>query len=156
MNADHDPDVLPPRRGLGLLLPDHHRRIEAMCRDLLAWAYADDSRELTARWCELEAELLDHIAAEEEIILPSYAAHAPADAKRIQDDHARLREFVTPTGVDVELHQIRAARLRRLVEALEAHAAFEDATMYPWAQRNLPLVTQRLLFGRISRWFGRT
>lgn len=154
MAIDPDPELLPPRRGLQLLLPDHHRRIEAKCRELMAWAYADDPRELTARWCDLEAELRDHLAAEEEVILPGYAEHAPDDARRIRDDHARLDELLTPIGVEVELHEIRVERLRRLVDALEAHALFEDVTMYPWAQRNLPIVAQRLLLTRIGRWFG--
>ncbi len=155
METKPEPE-LPPRRGLRLLLPDHHRRIEAKCRELLASAYADDARELVTRWCELEAELLDHIAAEEEVILPSYTEHAPGDAKRILDDHARIRELVTPIGVEVELHEMRAARLRRLVEALDAHAAHEDSVMYPWAQLNLPAVAQRLLATRIGRWLGGT
>jgi len=138
---------------LELLLPDHHRRLEGKCRELLAWAYTDDARALAGAWRELEAELSDHIAAEEEVILPGYAAHAPADAKQILDDHARIRELLTPVGVEIELHEARAARLRRLSEALDAHAMFEDATMYPWAQHNLAVVAQRLLLTRIGRWF---
>jgi hypothetical protein len=154
MSADPDPDVLLPRRGLRLLLPDHHRRLEAKCHELLASAYGDDSRELAAAWSELEAELLDHIAAEEEVILPAYAEHSPGDAQRILADHARIRDLVTPTGVEVELHLSRAARLRRLVNALDAHAHHEDAFMYPWAQVNLPELAQRLLVVRIGRWLG--
>ncbi len=144
-----------PRRGLQLLLPDHHRRLEAKCRDLLASAYTDNTRELIAHWCELETELIDHIAAEEEVILPGYAEHAPTNAKRILGDHARIRELLTPIGVEVELHETRAARLRLLVEALDAHALLEDTTMYPWARDNLTLVAQRLLFTRIVRWLHR-
>ena len=146
-------ESLVPRRGLDLLLPDHHRRLEAKCRELLAWAYADDTRELAAAWCELETELNDHLAAEEEMILPGYAAHAPEEAKQILDDHARIRELLTPIGVEVELHEARVARLRRLAEALAAHALLEDATLYPWAQRNLTAVARRVLYVRISRWF---
>ena len=154
MDPHQDPEPLPPRRGLRLLLPDHHRRLEAKCNELLAWAYTDDFRELTARWRELEAELLDHIAAEEEVILPGYAKHAPDDAKRILEDHARIRELVTPVGVEIELHQTRASRLRLLTEALAAHAEHEDSLMYPWAELNLVQVAQHLLFTRIGRWLG--
>ena len=63
---------------------------------------------------------------------------------------------VTPIGVEVELHEMRTARMRRLVEALDAHADHEDSLMYPWAQLNLPAVAQRLLVTRIGRWFGGT
>jgi hemerythrin superfamily protein len=150
------PDVLPARHGLGLLLSDHHHRLEAKCRDMLGWAYTDDTRSLYSAWGELEAELLDHMAAEEEVILPTYATHAPEDARRIRDDHVRIRSLVTPLGIDVELHEARVERLHRLVDALAAHSASEDAEMYPWAADNIALVAQRLLFARIGRWFART
>jgi hypothetical protein len=154
MDPDPKAEVLPPRRGLRLLLPDHHRRLDARGRELLACAYTDETRELVAAWCELESELLDHIAAEEEVILPGYAKHSPGDAQRILDDHARIRELMTPTGVEVELHLARATQLQRLIAALEAHADHEDAFMYPWAQENLPQLAQHLLFVRIGRWLG--
>jgi hemerythrin superfamily protein len=137
---------LPPRRGLQLLLHDHHRRLEMKCRDMLAWAYTDDTRGLAAAWSELVAELSDHMTAEEDAILPRYAEHAPEHAKRIRDDHARIRELLTSLGVELDLHEARATRLRQLAEAIEAHAQFEDTTMYPWARSNLTTA-------RISRWF---
>jgi hypothetical protein len=155
MNADHNAELLPPRRGLRLLLPDHHLRIEAMCKELLASAYSGEPRELAAQWRELEAELLDHIEAEEEVIIPCYATYAPDDAERILAHHATLREILTPIGVEIELHEAHAPNLRRLVDALRAHAVLEDAAMYPWAERNLSQVARRLLYVRISRWFGR-
>ena len=149
-------EVPPARHGLDLLLSDHHHRLEVKCRDMLAWAYTDDRRGLASAWGELEGELLDHMAAEEEVILPTYATHAPSDAHRIREDHTRIRSLVTPIGVDVELHEIRVERLHRLVEALEAHSASEDAAMYPWAADHIGLVAQRLLFTRIGRSLART
>lgn len=140
-------------RGLDLLIPDHHRRLESKCFELLAWAHTDDTRELIAAWCELEAELVDHLTAEEEVILPEYAEHAPREANRILDDHAAIRALLTPLGVEIELHEARVARLQHLAETLATHARFEDATMYPWAQRNLTAAARRDLYVRISRWF---
>src|SRR3954468_3778283 len=105
---DFDPTPaapLPPRRGLQLLLHDHHRRLEVKCRDMLAWAYTDDMRGLAAAWCEFVAELTDHMAAEEAVILPRYAEPAPDHAKRIRDDHARPRELLATLGVELELHE---------------------------------------------------
>ena len=156
MDTDSTPDAASSTRGLPLLLPEHHVRLLSRCRDLLAAAYADDSRELVTCWCELETELVDHMAAEEELILPRYAAHAPAEGQRIAADHARMRELLTPMGVEVELHESRASRLRQLVDTLEAHAAFEDAGMYPWAERNLGRDTRHLLGVRIGRWLRET
>ena len=148
-------DRLPPRRGLHVLFGDHHRRIDAMCQNLLGWAHTDNSRELAEGWSELEGELLDHIAAEEDVILPGYAIHAPVDANLVLADHARIRALLTPIGVDVELHQICAPRLQLLVDALAAHALSEDAAMYPWAEQHISLVAERLLAARIERWFAR-
>ena len=139
---------------MALMLPDHHRRLADAGRALLACAHTDDSRELIEAWRALETELLDHMAAEEEIILPGYAKHAPDDAKRIASDHARIREIASALGLDVELHEARITRLERLIGALEAHARHEDAVMYPWAQANLSEVAQHLLMARIGRWLA--
>jgi len=146
---------LSPRLGVDLL-SDHHRRLEKKCRALLESDHTDNERDMTSSWCELEAELLDHIAAEEEVILPSYAVHAPDDARRILNEHIHVRALVSVVGVDVELHEIRLPHLRRLVEALETHSASEDAGMYPWAVEHVGLVSERLLFSRIQRWMART
>ena len=53
--------------------------------------------------------------------------------------------------LDVELHIVRVDTVKRLIETLQAHAAHEDAAMYPWAQEHLPLTLQRQLFVRIGR-----
>jgi iron-sulfur cluster repair protein YtfE (RIC family) len=143
---------LPPRRGLQLLMPDHHRRLDQMCREVLVAAYADEPRALIMRWCALELELVDHMAAEEQVILPGYAAYAPADAQKIRDDHVRIRALVAPIGVEVELHEVRIARLGTLIEALEAHTLHEDTRMYPWVANNLSSVARQLLHSRITGW----
>jgi hypothetical protein len=139
---------------MALLLPDHHRRLETRCRALLACAQGDDPRELIASWRELEVELLDHMAAEEESVLPSYAKHAPEDAKQLAAEHVRLREIASALGLEVELHAVRIARLEKLVAALHAHGVHEDTAMYTWAQANLGEVAQHLLIARLGRWLG--
>ncbi len=104
---------------------------------MLACAATDDPRALTASWAALEHALRAHIAFEEETVLPGYAMYAPDDARQIREDHVRILALVTPLGVDIELHEVRLARLRELVTALEIHALHEDVTMYPWAANNL-------------------
>jgi len=153
--SEAQPAVPPARRGTDVLLSDHHHRLEATCRALLGDAYANDPRALSLGWSEVEAELLDHMAAEDAVILPSYELDAPADARRIRDEHARIRALLTPVGVEIELHEIRLARLRQLVAALEGHSASEDAAMYPWAARHVALVRERMLYARISRGLAR-
>ena len=137
--------------GPRLLLAEHHRATEQACTALLARTYADDPHELVAQYRAFEHALLEHLAAEEELILPAYAQHDPADAQAIRDDHEAIRKALNRLGIEVELHVVRAHSVHELVDSLRAHAAREDAAMYPWAQVHLPLVTRRQLFVRVGR-----
>jgi hemerythrin superfamily protein len=137
-----------------LLLPDHHRRLEARCRALVESDQTGDAYALRLRWFELETELLEHLSAEEITIIPRYAIDAPDDARRILTEHAQLRELLTPIGTKDESHVQHAERVVRLVDLLDRHADHEDSQMYPWAQHNLSQVTERLLFKRVCAWFG--
>lgn len=137
--------------GPRLLLADHHRSLEAAYNALLAATYADDPRDLVARFRIFEHAILEHVRAEEEEILPIYELYAPAEARRIREDHERIRQWLTKLGVDVELHEIRLETMKELIAALRAHSTFEDKYMYPWAQLYLPLRARRTLFVRIGR-----
>lgn len=134
-----------------LLLADHHHAIEVACHALLSRTYAGDPRALIAQYRAFESAVLDHLAAEEALILPAYAESAPADARAIRNDHAWLRQKLFQVGIEVELHLARAQTVRELIDQLHAHATREDASMYPWAQMHLPLSTKRLLFVRTGR-----
>jgi iron-sulfur cluster repair protein YtfE (RIC family) len=133
------------------LLADHHREIDAGCQALLAGTYADDSLELIEQYRTFEHAILEHLAAEEELVLPSYAEAAPEDARRLQNDHAALRERLYEVGVAVELHAVRAQTLSALVDQLRIHAAREEEALYPWAQEHLALPAKRQLFARIGQ-----
>lgn len=133
------------------LLLKHHRALETACQALLAHTYGDDPRELVFNYRAFERSTLEHIAAEEDLLLPAYAEHAPEDARSIRDDHVAIRQLLFRVGIDVELHSVRVDTVKQLIEKLQAHAAREDAAMYPWAQEHLPLTLQRQLFVRIGR-----
>ncbi len=140
-----------PRPGPRLLLAEHHHALERACRALLGYTYQDDPRELILQYRRFERSTLDHLAAEEELILPAYADEAPDDARVIHDDHVQIRQLLFRLGVEVELHVVRAETVERLVTTLQAHAAREDSAMYPWAQVHLPLSPRRQLFVRLGR-----
>jgi len=137
-------------RGPRLLLTEHHREIEVTCQALLSRAYADEPAELIDQYRAFERAILDHLAAEEEMMLPMYAEAAAGEARALVDDHAALRRQLFQVGVEVELHCMRAQTLCVLIDQLRAHAAREDASMYPWAQAHLPLAAKRRLFVRIG------
>jgi Hemerythrin HHE cation binding domain len=140
-----------PRSELHRLLTDHHRDVERACRDLLHDTYGDDARELDAAWRRFEQRLLEHMAAEEDLILDAYARVDPDHAREIRRQHDELRALLTPLCLEVQLHVIRARTVEQLIAALRAHAAHEDRAMYPWAERNLPADTQRQLIARLER-----
>jgi hypothetical protein len=137
--------------GPRLLLADHHREIEDACSALLAIAYEDCLRAVVEQYRALERAVLEHLEAEESVILPDYAAHDPEAASAIRDEHAAIRKLLFRIGVEVELHVVRLETLQRLIDTLHAHAAREDVSMYPWAQVHLPLSAKRRLFVRIGR-----
>jgi len=139
------------QRGPTQLVAEHHRELERACQALLAPTYGDDPRELALQYRGFERSTLDHLAAEEELILPAYADHAPEDARAIRDEHAAIRKLLLRIGVEVELHFVREPTVKQLVDTLRAHAVREELSMYRWAADHLPLSTRRQLFVRIGR-----
>jgi len=137
--------------GPRLLLAEHHRALEEAGSELLARTYADEPRALSQEYRVFEREVLDHLAAEELVILPGYQDASPHDAAAIRADHAAIRQQLFRVGLEIDLHLIRAHTVERLLAQLREHAQREDAAMYPWAQLHLPLSTKRRLFVRLGR-----
>ncbi len=132
-----------------LLLPEHHREIEAACRELAARAYADDPLELVRQYRGFEHEMLEHLEVEEQLLLPQYEEVAPDDTRAIREEHSELRRLLYMIAVEVELHVVRAATVDRLIARLRAHTARENAGLYPWADANLSLEMKRHLTDRM-------
>lgn len=141
--------------GPRLLFAEHHHEIEAAYRALLVATYTDDSRELITEFRSFEHEILEHMKAEEDVILPAYEHHAPQEAQAVRSDHERIRKQLTRIGIECDLHAIRAATLEELIADLRAHAAREDVQMYPWAQVHLPVDTKRAVVEWLVTSMGR-
>lgn len=120
-------------------LAEHHREIERACLEIMSAGLADDPRDLTLRWRVIERELLAHMATEEDLLLPAYQHADPENAQWLRDDHAALRKRALELAVSIQLHSVRIEQLQEFVDALKAHAAREERTLYPWAQANLDL-----------------
>jgi iron-sulfur cluster repair protein YtfE (RIC family) len=133
-----------------LTLAEHHRQLDAACLDLLSTTYEDDSRELCESWRAFERSLEAHLAAEEELLIPAFAAWTPADAERLLQDHERIRRLVAKVGLEVELHVIRAPTIEALLAELRRHAADEEALLYPWASRTMDPTALATLRQRIA------
>lgn len=138
--------------GPRLLFADHHERIEAGCRALLATMQAHDPDVVVGDLRTFERKLLGHLADEEKVILPAYEHYHPGKAQLIRDDHARIRQLLSGLDVEVEAHALRRESLKALLDKLREHSAREHAHMYPWAQVHLPLRTKDTFVVRLTRW----
>jgi hypothetical protein len=134
-----------------LLLAEHHHVIEAACRELLGRTYSDEPADLVAEYRRFEHEMLEHIAIEEELLLPAYAEHAPEDARALREDHAALRQLMYRIGIDVELHLVRAKTVDQLIAQLRAHAVREENGLYVWAADHAPASARQQSVDRIRR-----
>lgn len=116
-----------------LSLPEHHDLIERLLGDVKIEVRKDDPRELYGYWSGFVRELEDHMAAEEEVLLPEFAVAHPAEAVVLSEQHGHFRRRLAELGVQIDLHCLRAETIDVLVEELRAHARREDLLLYPWA-----------------------
>jgi hypothetical protein len=137
--------------GPRLLFANHHRELEAACRTLPASASTESPLALGKRYRMFEHAVLEHLSAEETLVLPDFAARAPTGARAIQIHHAAIRKLLLQLGVEVELGAVRLETVANLIDALRAHAAHEDASMYPWSEVYLTLPAKRRLSLRLGR-----
>lgn len=119
------------------LLTEHHHELDATCCDLRSAIECADPLELVARYRRFEEAMLAHLDAEEQLLLPAYAATFPATARELREEHAELRRLLAHVELDVDRHAARAEQLDRLVERLRSHTGFEETTLYRWADQHL-------------------
>lgn len=125
--------------GPRLLFAEHHRSLRRTGEDLIARCHEDDCRTIVLEYRVFERQLLEHMRAEEDLVLPEFAKVDPEEAAAIVNTHQILRKQLERTGFDVELHAVRLESIRTLLAALDEHAKREDRKMYPWAQMHLPV-----------------
>jgi Hemerythrin HHE cation binding domain len=132
----------------------HNEEVERQCTDLLSEALARDPQALLAHWRRLEHGVRDHMAAEEELVVPGYRIADPADARRVCAEHAQLTVLLATLGREVEAHQIGEPTVRAFVAALRAHDAHEDAGMYRWASQHLAAPVRAAISTRLAQLLG--
>ncbi|MGE0401227.1 MAG: hemerythrin domain-containing protein [Kofleriaceae bacterium] len=137
------------RNGPQLLFAEHHRSLRRAGENLMARAHEDDCFALVTEYRMFEKQILEHLRAEEEVVLPAYGQACPAEAAQIREAHAMIRKRLEATALDIELHAIRIDAIRELLALLDEHARFEDRTMYPWAQVHLPATSRTALGDRL-------
>lgn len=136
--------------GPRLLLQEHHDALQLACRDLMAGVYTDDTFSLTSRYRQFERAVLEHIDVEERQLVPGFTQYSRLDARMILMQHTEIRDQLYRLGIDLELHRARAERFATLIETLQRHVTFEEATLYPWARENLSAHGKREQFVRLG------
>lgn len=137
------------------LLADHHHAVERACRSLLSTSYEDDPQRLVEIFRRFERALLGHFEAERDLLLPAFERVDPGAALAIREDHEALERQLFQLAIEVELHAIRVHAIHHFIAELRAHAAREDATMYRWADTDLPAELQDAMRGRIGESLAR-
>jgi hypothetical protein len=124
-----------PQQRLRKLSVQRHRELEAACDQLVAASLQEEPHAFSARWNVIEQALREHIAIEEELLLPAYQAARPGDAQTLRAEHARILRLLSEIAMHVQHYGIHVGRLRQLISELHAHATHEDLTLYRWADK---------------------
>jgi hemerythrin-like domain-containing protein len=113
---------------------------------------AEAAREAFASYWAAEGSR--HFRIEEELLLPAFARHGPADHEAVVQvlvDHVELRR----RAADLELAETPdPEELRRLGERLERHIRHEERTLFPLVENTLPDAALGELAGEIERAEG--
>jgi hemerythrin len=115
-----------------------------------------DQPTIQAVWSEFEQRLMTHIDAEEAYLLPGLERAHPEAIARARTEHARIRTLLAELGIQTDLHILRKSAAGDLVALLRNHAAWEDETLYQWAETELSAEPRRSLLDRVARVWKRS
>jgi hemerythrin superfamily protein len=134
---------------IGARLLADHQHLNALFSQLLADVQSGEWCVCQGTWSRFERELLDHMAAEEAFVLPSFERVNRAETEHLREEHATVRTLLADLGVRLELHAVKEEHVGQLIELLRSHAAREDALLYRWAAKLEPEL-QKALLNRLS------
>jgi hypothetical protein len=126
-----------------------HQELELLFGRVMASLRGADGERIRQRWLELDHALEQHLCTEEELLLPQLTRERAEDAARVRAEHRAIRTALVDLGVDLDLHSLCPGAAARFIDALRRHAAFEDAVIYPWAERHLAEQTRLSLLERL-------
>src|SRR6185437_12453607 len=126
-----------------------HRHLDELFEALLNSIHVDDAEAAEAAWTELDHGLATHLEAEETYLLPVFDRFDTAEAAAIRTEHGQIRNLAAELGVLLDIHALREEKVTEFVGFLRAHAAREEAKLYPWATRELSEAPRRSLLRRL-------
>lgn len=95
------------------------------------------SEVLQNRWSQFEADLLAHLRAEEDLLLPTFALCHHVDATRVRSEHLKMRSLLVTIDQALAAGQLDAQALASLQTLLDENGGFEERSLFPWAQQCL-------------------
>jgi hypothetical protein len=119
---------------IGERLNHEHQVLDGLYEEVANRVHCGDTAALDASWSALEARLLAHLEFEESHLLLGFELVAPAEAARLSEEHRQIRRALGEIGVAIELHTVREDHVEEFLGLLRAHAAREEALLYPWAR----------------------
>jgi len=95
------------------------------------------SEKLRRQWSHFEAELLTHLRAEEDLLLPTFGLFHHADAARVRSQHLAIRNLLVTIEQALAARQLDRQALASLQTQLDESGGFEERSLFPWAQQCL-------------------
>lgn len=118
-----------------------HADLERRFTDLVDDIRNERWESVDEHWPALAADFEQHFAFEERDMFPRYCAEDPArrsHTRRLTAEHVQLRERIEGLSRLLAARQITAEAIGAFADALAAHSAREDRTVYAWlAARHL-------------------
>lgn len=126
-----------PSETLRARLGTEHAQIEELLVQLIDAFDSGDRDIATTAFTAFERRLSEHLALEDELLLPEFARFDAAEAEDLAAEHRIIRQRVEELGIADNLHMSRANAIRELVDMLRGHAHREDVGLYAWADRSV-------------------
>jgi hypothetical protein len=118
----------------GMLAGDHHR-LDRAFQTIATRARGGAFDEIEGDWKAFQAELLEHLDAEERNLIPALAKDRPVEAQTLLIEHAGIRVKLLQVGFEIDRRCLGGACVEAFVGALRAHAEREESIFYPWVDR---------------------
>lgn len=137
--------------GLCAAMRFDHERLEIGARHLLEcvlFGRADVVEAAFSRFC---AEMLAHIEAEQNYMLPEFAKEHAEEAKLIIEEHALVRALLATITEQIARRAAHPDTIRKLIEAVRANGTREQKSLYPWAEHGVCLADSRAALEHIQR-----
>jgi hypothetical protein len=141
-------DAVEASHGPGPLraLHEDHLAMARELRELAEHAHCGHAAAMRSTFVMVEKALRDHLALEDDKLLPRFADVDPGEAAALREEHARIRRRLDDLGIALELHTLRAGMIDDFIDLLYRHAVREERALYAWSEQALPIAERHGMF----------